>query len=174
MVVHEKYLRRSKKQFEANYEKTPGCWEWNGVIGTRGYGKVGTKSLAHRRAYEYRHGLIPKGMYVCHRCDNRKCVNPDHLFLGSCQENLQDMTDKGRRARGSKIASSILTEEKVLEIRQNRLLGHEYQSLSIRYGISWYLVRCICKNRQWKHVPLGEECKNYICAANRYKSRRVA
>jgi hypothetical protein len=161
----------SKKIFESNYEKTDGCWNWKGVIGIRGYGRIGTTGLAHRRSYEYTYGAIPKGMQVCHKCDNRKCVNPAHLFLGTNGDNLKDMTEKGRRARGSKMANSVLSDEIVLGIRRKRLSGCEYQVLADEYKISWYLVRCVCKNRQWKHVPLGEECKNYISPAGGFSKK---
>jgi hypothetical protein len=157
----------AKQLFEANYQKTPGCWEWKGTIGTGGYGKFGSNGLAHRRAYAYIYGEIPKGMQVCHKCDNRKCVNPAHLFLGSCADNLRDMTQKGRRARGNRIASSLLDEKKVLEIRKKRMAGAEYQSLSEEFGVGWYTIRSICKNNCWKHVQLGEECKNYLSPAAR-------
>ena len=164
---------RSKEIFESNYEKTEGCWIWNGVISTHGYGKIGKNGLAHRKSYEYVYGKIPKGLQVCHKCDNRTCVNPAHLFLGTNADNLKDMTDKGRRARGSKIANSILDEQKVLEIRKKRLSGWEYQQIADEYKISWYLVRSVCKNRQWKHVPLGEECKNYICPHRGYTYQKI-
>jgi HNH endonuclease len=173
MTKLNKYQKYSKKVFESNFIKSDDCWEWIGVIGTRGYGKIGAKDLAHRRAYEYNFGKIPEGMQVCHKCDNKKCVNPAHLFLGTLQDNMRDKNSKNRQAKGSKIGNSVLNEEKVLEIRKKRLSGAEYQSISDEYGISWYLVRCICKNRQWKHVALGVECKNYVSPAGGFSKKHL-
>lgn len=150
---------RSKEIFESNYEKSKGCWEWKGCLNHGGYGKYGSKRLAHRISYENTYGPIPKGLQVCHTCDNRKCVNPAHLFLGTIGDNLKDMTDKGRRAKGSQIGTSILNENMVLEIRKMRLSGKKYQDISDYFGISWDLVGKICRNEQWQHVALGEECK---------------
>lgn len=82
---------------------------------------------------------------------------------------MKDKNSKNRQAKGSKIGNSILDEEKVLEIRRKRLSGAEYQSLAEEFKISWDLVRCVCKNSQWKHVSLGEECKNYISKAGGFK-----
>lgn len=149
------------KIFESNFKKVEGCWIWEGYIGSKGYGKFGANTQAHRRSYLYYVGEIPPGKQVCHTCDNRKCVNPAHFFLGSIGDNMRDRTKKNRQAKGSKIANSILTENQVLDIRKDRLSGIGYQQISEKYAISWYLVRSICKNRQWKHVPLGEECKNF-------------
>ena len=147
-----------KKRFESLYEKTENCWIWIGKLTANGYGKF--RSVAASRAsYKYYIGDIPKGLQVCHTCDNRKCVNPSHLFLGTLQDNLKDMTDKGRRARGSKIASSTLTEEQVLEMRKMRLSGCEYQEIAGKFGADWYTVRNVCKNNTWQHVALGQESK---------------
>lgn len=162
----------SKKIFESNYEKTDGCWIWKGSVNRGGYGKIGTTNLAHRRAYEYAYGKIPEGKQVCHHCDIRLCVNPSHLFLGSIGDNMKDKCFKDRQARGSKIGNAILTEEKVLEIRKQRLSGKEYQEIADGFGVGWYLVRDICKNKQWKHVPLGEESKAYISPALGFKGSK--
>ncbi len=151
----------SIKIFEANIEKTEGCWIWKGSIKKDGYGKIGYKSSAHRRSYEYYKGEIPKGLCVCHSCDIRSCVNPDHLFLGTYKENSQDAVKKGRMTRGSRVENSILTEQMVLDIRKMRLSGKEYSEISKHFGIRKATIAHACKNRGWKHVALGEECRAF-------------
>lgn len=93
------------ERFWKKVQKTDWCWIWTASFFTNGYGQFrhgsrtdGTRKLdhAHRMAYRLEVGQIPEGMLVCHKCDNKKCVNPDHLFLGTSKDNTQDMIKKGR------------------------------------------------------------------------------
>ena len=91
-------------RFWAKVQKTDGCWLWNGAHSPEGYGKltIDRKQIrAHRYAYELTYGPIARGLLVCHRCDSPRCVRPDHLFLGTIEDNNKDMSRKGRYAQGA-------------------------------------------------------------------------
>ena len=93
-------------RFWSKVNKTDGCWLWTGYRFHAGYGGFHesqpkrTVRLAHRVAWELTNGLIPDGLHVCHTCDNRSCVRPDHLFLGTNADNVADKVAKGRQAKG--------------------------------------------------------------------------
>lgn len=102
--VREAFLGR----FEASYEADPnsGCWLWNKALRTDGYGNTsfGKRDIgAHRASYIAHVGLVPDGLFVCHRCDTPACVNPHHLFLGTAADNNRDRELKGRTARGPRV-----------------------------------------------------------------------
>jgi len=133
-----------------------GCWIWMGTTTTRGYGQIESdtkKYYAHRASYQAFVGEIPEGMNVCHRCDNRFCVNPSHLFLGTQKDNLQDMKRKGRSTIGEKNARSKLTHAQVAMIKV--LLKNKTQTderLAEQFGVTRGAINLIKQGKRWNHV----------------------
>ena len=117
------------------------CWEWGGRINDGGYGFVmfkGRYVMAHRKAWERHNGPIPEGLVVCHKCDNRRCINPHHMFLGTDADNVADMDAKGRRVvlRGSKNGTAKLNEESVLKVKALLRDGSGLPEIAERFGVS--------------------------------------
>lgn len=141
-------------------EAPDGCWLWTGAKGSHGYGNFGYRkpktTTAHRYAYELWHGPIPDGLVVCHTCDVRLCVNPDHLFLGTYKENTQDGVAKGRifgarynPARGERSGKAVLTEEQVRAIRAD---PRRQVDIAADYGIAQAHVSRILRREVWAHI----------------------
>ena len=143
------------------------CWVWTG--GTlSGYGQLrigstldGSRRMvrAHRLSWEIHFGPVPEGegyhgTCVLHRCDNRACVRPDHLFLGSNRDNSLDMLAKGRgnKSRGERQHLAKLTEKQVREIRKRKAAGEFLREIAPDYGVSLRTVSLICRREIWKHV----------------------
>lgn len=132
-----------------------GCWEWTGLKGKWGYGTIGydrRTCLAHRIAYELFKDPIPQGLLVLHRCDNPGCVNPDHLFLGTNDDNMRDMAAKGRSTKGSRNTESKLTEEIVARMRDRHARGESYVSIARAYGVNETTARRAIRGLTWTHV----------------------
>ncbi len=131
------------------------CWVWTGSTSCHGYGSIsvrGRHTGAHRFAYETFIGEIPEGLYVCHTCDNRACVNPAHLFLGTHEDNRNDMVAKGRHARGGRHHWAKLTEADVLDIRRRCAAGVSQKELCAEYGVADSLVSRIVNRLIWTHI----------------------
>ena len=134
------------------------CWEWQAGIKSTGRGNfsIGRKTIqAHRMAWMLTFGEIPKGMLICHHCDNGKCVNPNHLFLGTYKDNVKDMYEKGRDnvLYGEQDPKSILTEKQVIDIK-TRWIPYKYsqQKLANEYGVARTTIQSIVGNKNWKHI----------------------
>ncbi len=139
------------------------CWEWIGGLDHRGYGKMGEgpaggKTLAvHRVSYELHFGPIPEGQLVCHRCDNRRCVNPAHFFLGTQKDNMQDCKNKDRHhAKSRHYKSKITTEisQRVLELRK---AGMSHEKISKEIGTCRQSVSNILSGNHWTLEEIADK-----------------
>jgi len=125
------------ERFWPKVEMSAGCWQWLGAKIPAGYGTLQVKEntkLAHRISWEIHCGEIPAELFVLHHCDNKICVNPDHLFLGTHRDNVDDAVRKGRHLHGEKHHKTKLTDDDVYTIRrQYPLIGSE--ELARRYNL---------------------------------------
>lgn len=158
-----------------------GCWEWTGCTTDFGYGQInigGKKWLTHRLSYRLFVGEIPSGLKICHRCDNPPCIRPDHLFLATQKENIDDMMVKGRNMhkvcpetlargdkngsrtkpesvrRGEKIEWHKLTDEDVIEIRRSFNEGEmSAPELAVKFNVIVQTINKVVQGYTWKHIP---------------------
>lgn len=140
------------------------CWNWLGGFRSGGYGRFyfqGKDFCAHRLAYELEKGLLPDGYFVCHKCDNPPCCNPDHLFAGTQADNLADMVAKGRSGKGEKNSQAILTVSAIIEIREQVKSGKSRESLAQKYGVNASTITNIWLADSWQHIAgdVGEAIK---------------
>ena len=139
--------------FWAQVARGDSCWEWQGPVEPNGYGLSKFErrpERAHRVAFRLASGPVPAGQFVCHRCDNRRCCRPDHLFLGTAAENNADMCLKERQARGETSGAAKLTEVQVKAIRADQ---RQQECIAAAYGVSRSLVCMIRQRKLWRHVP---------------------
>lgn len=142
------------QRFEQKYipEPNSGCWLWIGAITPFGYGKIyvdGKYEYSHRLSYRLNIGEINKDEFVCHKCDNPYCVNPDHLFTGLAKDNTKDMLSKKRHKFGEK--DSKLKESQVIDIYKSNLT---HQELGDKYGVNRATITKIKNGTRWRHLNL--------------------
>lgn len=177
------YKRKKKtlaERFWPKVNKTGGCWLWTGAKYKTGYGSIGSEVVrgraikAHRASWEIHFGAIPAGLHVLHKCDTPLCVRPDHLFLGTHQDNMRDMALKGRStigdrnpsrlypdrvARGSRSGHAKLNSVAVLCIRYLHRIGvASYAEMSESFGVSESAISMIINRRRWAHLKGDITC----------------
>ena len=133
-------------------DEQTGCHLWTGSTNHSGYGRIGIDYkdyLAHRLSYELQVGPIADGMFACHHCDNPRCINPQHLFLGKQSDNLADMVKKGRQMRGEGHYNARLDPQKVKHIRSKT---EPVDILAAKYGVTRGAIFAVLNNKTWRHV----------------------
>ncbi|MGI9447378.1 MAG: HNH endonuclease signature motif containing protein [Pirellulales bacterium] len=165
MNIEERFWSKTKTSTEHSYNGTP-CIDWTAGKQRGGYGRFvlrhGLETSSHRFAYQLEHGTIPDGMYVCHHCDRPCCVNSEHLFLGTHQDNMDDRSAKGRTSRliGSSNAAARLTVSDVFLIKmflqrhppRKGQAGGQCLFLARWFGVGSRAITEIKSGRNWAHV----------------------
>lgn len=147
MQNYKKDLTRFLRKIE--FSNINDCWEWRELLASNGYGRInigGTMFLSHRISYELFNSEL-LDLHCCHRCDNKKCINPFHLFSGTNSDNMQDKINKNRHSKGTDLSS--LTEEQVIQIYQD---SRQYKTISKDYNASVNRIRDIKLGITWKHI----------------------
>jgi len=151
--------RQAEKRFWGKVRKSDSCWTWFGAVSSRGYGIFwifgSTWSSAHRFAYRLCCGDIPRGWMVCHHCDNRVCVRPTHLFLGTAAENSKDMITKKRSNLGARNPRAKLGNTEVVRIRELASWGVRAIALGSQFGVTASSIRNVISGRTWSHLYEG-------------------
>lgn len=158
-------MKKLELRFWEKVEKSKnGCWNWISAKQYNGYGVFwvgnGVSKKAHRISYEMKNGKIPDGMYICHKCDNPGCVNPEHLFVGTASDNAQDMSNKKRgrcnKQNGSDNHISKLSENSVIMIRilDNVISDNKIAQI---INVTREAVRNCRQQKVWKHVCFNKQ-----------------
>ncbi len=133
-----------------------GCLLWTGYINHKGYGRITVKRgfimSVHRLAWELVYGPIPGGLHVLHDCDIRRCVNVDHLFLGTVVDNNEDRWRKGKYVVGSKHHNAKLSERKVRRMKVLRAAGWTFQAIANKFHVSKTTAQRAIAGEIWGHV----------------------
>lgn len=165
-IVHYYKINKKGKTAEEKYWDNVivienDCWGWKGAVNHDGYGSVTvwnkSKSKAFRAnrvSWMIHNGQIPEGYFVCHKCDNPSCTNPDHLFLGTPHDNTVDMVRKGRDPRGERAGGVKLTEDDVMCIRKLHLEGTTPAQIATLFPyVHPGHIYSVLKRKIWKHIP---------------------
>lgn len=151
MTTHTQFIT-TKLQKKTIVEDN-GCWKYTGGRTGAGYGAVwvsGKTLSAHTVSYELHKGPVPKGLCVLHSCDNKLCINPDHLFLGTVQDNKKDEVSKDRHAKGQAQGNSKLTEFDIIQIRNLiKEQKHSLNEIGKLYGVTGEAIGLIKSRKNW-------------------------
>ncbi len=139
------------------------CWEWQGGLDRDGYGSL-QYDRTHRISWAIHYGEVPTGRWVLHHCDNRRCVNPQHLFLGDAVTNNADMVSKRRHHHGSRHYARKIDEVVAAEIKTLLHGGVSASQVASSLGVSRALVKGIQRGKNWKHVAPAEDYGRSIVA----------
>jgi hypothetical protein len=167
-MTDEQKLERLKKSFEKHVVRTEGCWGWKGSLTKQGYPVMSCRKeigsdRGHRASWIIHKGVIPPGMYICHSCDNPICTNPDHLWVGTYQQNQDDKMKKGRHRwepppikKGEENASSKLKTEDVIKIKTMIKEGYSLAFIGKQFNVHRKTIGRIKNGTHWNHVILEE------------------
>ena len=164
VLADPEWRENVERRFWAKVEKSPsGCWPWMGAVARQGYGNFKVSSYngvrASRLAYALHHGHSPGELWVLHKCDNPSCVNPDHLFLGTVQDNNYDKLTKGRARTGNQSGeanpSAKLTRHDVILIKQQIADGVNNTVLGRQFGVTHSAISAIRRGKVWSHTNLA-------------------
>ncbi len=159
VATEEEKIKRLKDSFERYVlRKEDGCWDWKGSkskkYGSLQYGGKYKSISAHQASWIIHNGPIPKGMFICHHCDNPRCTRPDHLFIGSPQDNVLDMINKGRNVTlcGEAAPGSKLLEKEVILIKYMLDNGTSLTDIAKEFNVHIATIWDIKHKRTWRHI----------------------
>jgi len=159
-TLEERFWSKVNKQsgtYGADGKFATECWEWTGALMTQGYGHLridGRNKKAHRILFALNGIELKPENCVLHKCDNRLCVNPDHLEIGTLRDNIRDTYNKGRNkgAIGAANYNTKLNESAVIEIRHAVALGATHKEMADKFGVSRTTVSHVVRRNIWQHV----------------------
>ena len=156
------YSTEDKKRFFSKVDKTDTCWIWKASIrGNSGYGAFkinGKVKSAHRVSWEiYNNKSVPEGLLVCHKCNNRLCVNPEHLYVGTYVDNMRDAIRNGVRDHykyvyGEKVGTAKLSEDNILEIVRLHEEGLSQKEIAKKFKVDRSAIGNVLRGKTWKHI----------------------